>query len=234
MGYNYKMEMGRVNPNLNGCEIMAKELEASTKQLYIKIANMQLMNVAATAIAEVIGVTEGAISQLVVKAEYLEIKQALLATRYSEQQELDEGWDGIERKAVKVVGDALAWNADPEFALRAAALANKSVRRGKSVGNEVLPGMVGQRVHISLSQTFINRLNHVKGDDVAEEGVAAAPPVIEHKVNAGEPIKQHNSLSAKSVKKLFGAEEEEAKSSRDFVQDTVNHLFAMPALLGNA
>lgn len=71
---------------------------------------------------------------------------------------LNESWDSIERKAVKQISKALAFD-DPEFALRAAHLANKALRRKameKAVSND--EPLNGGTIVLTLNNNIINQL----------------------------------------------------------------------------
>lgn len=181
------------------------QLTGEEKTTFDRIVAMCAMQVPAVQIAEAVGLSEGRISQI---KETDEFKQALaieLAKRLEERQELDDGWDGIEKKAIGIVADNLKWNKNPEFALKAALIANKAVRRNSQF-NQPLPTNMGQRVVINLSQTFVQKLKDSSAEEmktVAAVDVGQGPngrPQLEGENGAKKVV---NLLAPAAVEEMF-------------------------------
>jgi hypothetical protein len=128
-----------------------------SKAQYARVAKMLSLGVAESDVAEVVGVTPAAISQLKTRADFAEVFSAEMSRVYEEQRELNEGWDSIEKKALRVIDDNLKWNKNPDFALRAAMVANKANRRG-SQNQPIDVGRMGSRAVVQLNVAFVNKL----------------------------------------------------------------------------
>jgi hypothetical protein len=132
-------------------------MDQDTKDQYERVANMVAMGVSNFQVAEAMGLSEGRISQILGEDDF----KVILAERYMQDQkrnsELNGGWDELEQTALGVLKKNMKYNMNPEFALRAAAVANKAQRRG-AVGNTPLPAQMGHRVVISLKQVFVDKL----------------------------------------------------------------------------
>jgi hypothetical protein len=95
------------------------------------------------------------------ETEEYKLKYAEVANEQIQRQlDLEEGWDGVEEKAIEQVLSSLQYNRDPKFALIAAATANKAKRRGTdAVRNpRTIDGSApgGNIVILNLNKTYIN------------------------------------------------------------------------------
>ncbi len=122
-----------------------------------KVAKMVLANVPQNQIAAACGVSEGMISQVINTTEYKTIEQVLAVEKFEESQLINQGWDSVEALGVKTTIMALQNNPEPDFALRAAVVANKAIRRGTHNQNPI-PQSAGVRAVIHLNPTFVNKL----------------------------------------------------------------------------
>lgn len=122
-----------------------------------KIAGMLAVGVPDVQIADVVGISVGRITQLKSDEQFQQILEKKLIERAKEVNELNEGWDAVEKRALEIVQTSLKSNRNPDFALRAAMVANRATRRGGN-GNVPLPTQMGERVLIQLKGTFVNRL----------------------------------------------------------------------------
>lgn len=173
--------------------------EDTKRRSFEKIANMQLAGMPVDAIAKVMCVTAPAISQITSRKDYKDVQLQIFESNFQKQREIDEGWDSLEHKAITGIQANMKWNADPEFALRVAAVANKAQRRGSAnYGNEPLNANVGQRVNISLSKIYVNQIT--VGEEGEKEPVKQIEQVQEEAVVA---IKVTDNLSKSAVEKLF-------------------------------
>jgi hypothetical protein len=157
-----------------------------------KLASMYAMEVPQKQMAMAVGLSEGRISQIVATAVFQEKVSAIVAQRFEDNKILNEGWDGVEAQALSIVSANLQWNKDPDFALRAASLANKAVRRGQFAQPSAPIGTVsGARVVIQLGGAFVAKLQVGDTAGNVSEGVAGrvGVPEIEHE-NAPVPAQQ--------------------------------------------
>ena len=127
------------------------------------------------AIIEALGISEDEFDRLNAKQE---VKQAVLA---SETQRLetgaimDSGWDVIENQAMAIVLEAVREARDPEFSLRAAAVANKAIRRRREDAKllaQTQPGEyknVNNIAVINLPKMFVNSLQTQTQADISKQ-----------------------------------------------------------------
>jgi len=122
-----------------------------------KIAKMVMANVPQNQIAAACGVSEGRITQLMETNEYKFIEQEVAVAKFEESQLINQGWDSVEALGVKSTIVALRNNPDPDFALKAAVVANKAIRRG-TFENNPIPQSAGVRAVIHLNPVFVDKL----------------------------------------------------------------------------
>lgn len=127
------------------------------------------------AIMEALGISEDEFDRLNTKQE---VKQAVLV---SETQRLetgaimDSGWDVIENQAMAIVLEAVREARDPEFSLRAAAVANKAIRRRREDAKllaQTQPGEyknVNNIAVINLPKMFVNSLQTQTQADISKQ-----------------------------------------------------------------
>lgn len=127
------------------------------------------------AIMEALGISEDEFDRLNAKQE---VKQAVLV---SETQRLetgaimDSGWDVIENQAMAIVLEAVREARDPEFSLRAAAVANKAIRRRREDAKllaQTQPGEyknVNNIAVINLPKMFVNSLQTQTQADISKQ-----------------------------------------------------------------
>lgn len=174
---------------------MAQEVALNTK-LVEQVVNLTLYDVPHDQICSATSLTPDALSALMETAEYKDLLAAGSTEEFEQNKTLNEGWDSAEASALAVINTNLEWNQDPDFALRAAAIANKARRRGK--GNEhQLPAVAGARAVINLGSTYINNLQ-----------ISTAGTKVGRTLEALEQ-KQTDFLDVKKVEDLLGLNREE-------------------------
>ena len=131
----------------------AKQLE--------KIARMALSGITQDDIGKVFQVSGSYISQVMALPEYQLKEQEIATVRFEEQDTLNRGWDAVEAKGVSVALAHLRAAPDPEFALKAAAVANRASRRGSVHHNTPInPTGAGPRSVINLNATFVQKVQN--------------------------------------------------------------------------
>lgn len=140
-----------------------------------KIARMVLYDVPHTQIALAVGVSESRVTQIIETDDFKNTMQSIASERFEQDSSINTGWDHLEAVALKNVLEKMQWNADPEFALKAAMMANKAQRRGQ-FNNRPLDGRDGVRAVINLTAAFIDQLNQ-STVNVGKNGNSA--PVLE-------------------------------------------------------
>lgn len=131
-------------------------------ELYERIAKLLAMDVDQKQIGKALGLSESRISQLV-DSDEIQSRVAEIRNDDFEQADLmNRGWDTVEEESLGVVLDYLNHNPDPEFALKAAAQANKASRRHNHHGQPRLNGGTNANAVINLSVAFINKLESMR------------------------------------------------------------------------
>jgi len=135
-----------------------------------KLARMKAAGMQAVDIAAATNLSESRLSQIFSSEEYLTIAEVVSSEQFEQQEMVNQGWDGIEALGITRVLEALDSDPDPDFALKAAALANKAVRRGAHQNNPINPVGAGLKAVVVLNNTFIENLrgNAVLGEKSTE------------------------------------------------------------------
>lgn len=153
-------------------------MEQATKDAIERIASMLAAGTPQTQIAEALGLSEGRISQLKDTDEFRTVFAAKQASKFQESEELNDGWNSIERRALEIVRANLRFNQNPDFALKAAMIANRATRRG--TGNQPLPTNMGTHAVINLSVNFVQKLQNMEA--APSKTIEAHPtPAVETK-----------------------------------------------------
>lgn len=139
-------------------EMTASDIELQ-EALITRIAKLVTMNVAHKQIAVATGVSATIISDVIANPKVVQKVQEITTADIEQQDLVNRGWDGIEEAALGTVLETLQATPDPDYALRAAALANKAQRRGS--GNEPINGKTSTTATIELNAVFIERLQTI-------------------------------------------------------------------------
>lgn len=175
-------------------------LSGEDKDRLERIVAMAAMGVPEGQIADAVGISAGRLTQIKQNELFQEALSKEMAKRLKERADLDQGWDGVEKAALQIVHDTLKWNKNPDFALKAAMLANRAVRRGGSMLNQPLKSDAGPRVVINLNPTFIQRLQE------ANNGAISMAQIDQKTIDGNlqtAPMKQVNLLQPGRVEQLL-------------------------------
>lgn len=169
-----------------------------------KMARMAAAEIPQRQIAQACGVSESRISQIFKTPEYKEQEEKVALEEFEQNEIINRGWDGVEALSLKKVVSTLQADADPEFALKAAALANKAIRRGKHHNNPISQ-KAGVRSVINLNMNFVEKLqNNI------EIGNQRTTELLEKK-------KDSNFLGAKQVQELL--QSKDTTQQEDLIPD---------------
>ena len=169
---------------------------------------MALFDVPEAQIAKAVGLPD--ITEAFELTEYKEIL-ARISTEYFEQnQQLNDGWNSVEAMALTTVINNLEWSKDPDYALRAAMLANKANRRG-DVTQQPINGQAGARAVFHLTANFIEKLQHFG----KEHSNGDAAKVIEEVAKPAH--KDTDYMVPEKVEKLFVVNQPKVKKAEDML-----------------
>lgn len=202
---NAKLEARGVDQELreaNSQELRSR-LEEEQKVLVEQFKTLRERGAPKQVVMATLGLTEDAYSKLSAREE---VKSAVLRAemaRAETNQTFDSNWDLVEHRALTAVAQELALNPDPDFALRAAAVANKAVRRrneeAKLMNQTQLAYQQGGVTNIAileLPKVFMNQLK--------TETVEQARRQLELQRNAVSIQKFTDLADVQTVKESFG------------------------------
>lgn len=137
-------------------------MEDVERRFLEKIAKLDLAGVSVGEIAHVVNRAESYVYQLMASADYSSIKATLSSAEFEKQELLANGWDSIQAKALSIVNNHLDWTKDPDFALKAAAVANKADKPGKRFGRQI-DATQAATATVSLTVEFVNKIQQSNG-----------------------------------------------------------------------
>lgn len=138
-----------------------------------KLARMRSAGMQAVDIAVATSLTESRLSQIFATEDFMKVEELVANEQFEEQELMNAGWDGIEALGINKVVEHLNADPDPEFALKAAALANKASRRGTHRNNPIATAAGGLKAVVVLNNTFVAQLqgNAVLGNKSGEKSL---------------------------------------------------------------
>lgn len=172
-------------------------------KLVKQFADLRMNGAPKQVIMDALGLTEDDYSKL---ASREEIKEAVAQSEISRAKTsavFDANWDTVEDLALKSVARELQINPDPEFALRAAAVANKAVRRRRE--DALVAAKAGQVYQqVNTNNIAILNLPKVFMQQLAIETPQSATKQIELQRESTAIQKMHDSVDVSTVKDAFG------------------------------
>ena len=127
------------------------------KEALQRIAKMEHAGVPANQIATAFNLDAGKLAELQQTPRYKEELAAIAAESFEKIDVMNEGWDIVENVAMNKVVEHLQRAPDPDYALKAAALANKAQRRGRHT-NEVIGQQPNAQAVINVNLQFADKL----------------------------------------------------------------------------
>lgn len=122
-----------------------------------RIAKMDHAGVSISQIAQACNIDDVKLVELMETPKYKEALASIAAETFDKMDVLNGGWDMVENLAMNKVVDHLQRAPDPDYALKAAALANKAIRRGKHENNPIGLQPNNQAI-INVSLQFADKL----------------------------------------------------------------------------
>lgn len=137
------------------------EMQNLKAELLSRIAKLKSMEISNTQIAAAVGLDEPQLDLVLASAAYKTTFSTLQLEKYEAHDTLNTGWDAIEEEAAGTVLAYLRERPDPEYALKAAAMANKAQRRGGHANVPIMGGVTAAAV-INLNAVFVNKLQSMR------------------------------------------------------------------------
>jgi len=158
---------------------MTDTLDAHQQELLARMGHLDQHHLADQEQAKILGISAGRLSQLKGTEQYAQVKAEVQQEVTEQQALINGGWAAVEEQSLAVVLQHVksmqenSLLADPDYALRAATLANKRHVR-TAPGNVALDAgaSTGKVINLTLSRQFIVNTQQPK-----EPGPAPAPVV---------------------------------------------------------
>ena len=141
-------------------ESLSVQLGRPIADILVVICKNDIAGLEPQDMAKIIGVPVEEIQEAQGLEDYKDIRLILGAAQASSLVDRDYSWDGIETTALKGLAKQVAQSRDPEFLLKAAAIANKAQRRMAVAKDNVLdPSNGAARVPLRLTERLIRKMN---------------------------------------------------------------------------
>jgi hypothetical protein len=128
-------------------------------QLYEKMAGLVARNVADEQVAAAFSLEMADFIAIKNSDAFRQILQLRTAQLVEQTTDIDDGWDSVEAQAIRGINDYLKTSVDPQFALKAAAIANKAERRfTNKAAQRPVQVATENRVTLVLSDRITNRI----------------------------------------------------------------------------
>lgn len=163
---------------------LSEMLGREVAELHVAIAKHECQGIRLGDIAEIFAAAEEEIQKEVDTPEYQQVKRATAMLLAKVSADVDISWDSLEMQSLQKLAKATQILHDPEFHLKVAAVANKAQRRHRRSADALNPVMAGARVHLTLSQRIVDKLNG-GGTRVQERRIDIAK-AAEHRLDANE------------------------------------------------
>lgn len=172
------------------------------KKLFEKVARFEVMGVDDIDACRILGFGQEKLKEIRDDDRYKIIYAAISQEKLEEIDTLNRGWDAVEDKALERILVKLQISSDPEYALKAALVANKAKRKPANT-RVVDASNHGGRANISLNNTFILKLQ--------DKGIE--PKTIDHSNH-----KNQDFMGADKVEKMLTAPKND-EVELDFIPD---------------
>lgn len=137
-------------------QILGRDVDEVT----LTAAKANAMGLDSETIANNIGLERSEIEELMLGADYKDVRLLVGADMLKDRTERDTGWDGIESRAVQKLGRRVELENDTETLLKIAAVANRAQRRTappKEAG-PLDPSQAGARIPLTLTKRYVEKL----------------------------------------------------------------------------
>jgi hypothetical protein len=121
-----------------------------------KVAALAAFGLEDKTIADALLLTVPAVELIKLTPEYLQAYSEKTNERLNRAMDVEEGWDAVEEAAIAKTMDALKYNADPRFALQAAAVANRAVRRTPTAHKVLDASRSNAMIILSMNKKYID------------------------------------------------------------------------------
>lgn len=146
-------------------EILGLEVDES----YVILAKHSVMGTSEETLCNILDVDQPTLKGWMEDSLYLQVR-SFIAGRYAQMLTIQAaGWDDVESMSVQGLAKIVRTTNDPDFLLKAAAVANRAQRRARPV-NEVLdPARSQNQTVITLTKRTVERLTGVSRERAVEQ-----------------------------------------------------------------
>ena len=201
------------------------DTKLTRRELFDRVSDFESFGYSNTQVANAMGLSPALITEIQSHPDYVAILAEKSGDRMERAKTLADSWDMVEALSLQTVAQTLHSNPDPDYALKAAALANKASRRGPN-GNVPIVGGSANGV-IKLNVNFIQQFNlNVKetlgSNESPQNGTKST--TIDMPINDIEAIQQHalednrkvtNMMTPDEVEKIFDMAENDREKEEE-------------------
>jgi hypothetical protein len=139
-------------------DTLSTQLSKPVSEVMVVVAKHRVAGVSCESIAEMIGCDPHEIEALESEPLYAEVRGIIGALATASTADQPFIWDSIETIAGRRLMDRIERENDPEFLLRAAATANRMIRRnGSTLGQPLEPSAAGRSVAVKLTRRMVEK-----------------------------------------------------------------------------
>lgn len=150
-------------------ESLSQQVGESVPPAYVIVAKNSVLGLDDQSIQDILGCESHELAQAKADPLYEKIRLIVATTHAQERVDQASGWDTLEALYLKRLIERAPLERDPDFLLRAAAVANRATRRvGTSANGGTLdPSQHNGRTAITLTRKLVQRIT--QGDRVVEQ-----------------------------------------------------------------
>lgn len=150
-------------------QTIKESLGLDVDESYVILAKHSVMGTNEEALCDILGVEIATLQEWMTTPEYLQVR-GFIAARYAQQLAIQAaGWDDVESLAVQGLAKIVKTNNDPDFLLKAAAVANRAQRRAKPTNDVLDPSKSQNQTVITLTKRMVERLTGASRERAVEE-----------------------------------------------------------------
>lgn len=152
-------------------ETLGEQLGVEINDATVLIAKNIILGNTPEGCAEILGVSESEIQELMETTEYKNVHLILASHHNHQQMETSLSWDDVERKALQLLGKRMDSIKDVGQLIQIASMANRAVRRQvvPDSNNTLDPSKAGQTVQLTLTKRMVEALNGTRAQETSAQ-----------------------------------------------------------------
>ncbi len=141
-------------------EKLTQVIGSPVPELYVVIAKNSVLEMDTDSLCGLLGISRSELEEVESDEIYKSVRLLVASAHAEGLAHRDMSWDSIEEAALNKLGNAIQRNSDPDFLLRAAAVANKAQRRIRDQKERTLdPNSKEVRIPLRLTERIVQRIH---------------------------------------------------------------------------